>query len=103
MKKAVAIVCTALTAVAILAGFFVFFYFFDRQANPAPTAPLSYAYLVRAYDGKIGVFEGDSDTPTQVVEMALSLLPPYDQAELEKGILIRDEEALRRLIEDFTS
>jgi hypothetical protein len=103
VKKSVAITCTALATVAIIAIFFIFFYFFDRQVHPQATDAPPYAYIVKAYDGKIGVFEGTSDTPIQIIDMALSLLPPYDQAELEAGIFIRDETALRRLLEDFTS
>ena len=58
-------------------------------------------YLIREYEGKIGVFTQNSDTPIKIIETNPTLLPEYDQKMLKEGIYLYSETELRQLIEDF--
>ena len=61
-------------------------------------------YLVLGtWKGYIALFEGDSSEPRQIFPNQAALLPPHDQKALEKGIIVRSEEKLQQLLEDFLS
>ena len=60
-------------------------------------------YVVKTYNGIIGVFIDDSDKPIQTVDVIVSSLPAGDQQSLEKGISVKGTNALRRLLEDYES
>lgn len=64
-------------------------------------AEKDYMYLIREYEGKIGVFTQNSNTPIKIIETNPTLLPEYDQKMLEEGIYLYNETELRQLIEDF--
>ena len=61
------------------------------------------SFVLRAWNGHLGLFRGSSDTPYSVLDMPLYLLADHDRELLEKGITAESEEELRRLIEDITS
>ncbi len=93
----------AAAAAAMTALFAAFFFFFagggisEAEAAPQP------AYILREYRGRLGVFTPGSDAPKQVVDLPLSLLPPWDQAELRTGIPVSGDAELSRALEDYTS
>lgn len=106
MQKRIIIPLLAVAASLIMIALFaVFLFFFGTGAassseTPAPSQP---AYILREYDGKLGIFPADSDTPQEVIDVPISLLPPYDQAELRSGVPAADDAELSRLLEDYTS
>ncbi len=55
------------------------------------------------YKGYVALWEDGSDGPRQIFPYQVSSLPAADQLALEKGIRVRDQEELTRLIEDFLS
>lgn len=57
-------------------------------------------YIVRSYNGKVGIFKGDK--LYGVIEVYTKTLPKADRDQLEKGIVIGSEEDLRSIIEDYT-
>lgn len=57
--------------------------------------------VVREYDGKLGVFRGESPTPYRIIECNVSLLSEYDREQLIEGIVINSEEELNTFIEDM--
>ena len=59
--------------------------------------------LLGIHDGKIALWKGDDPQPRLILPYSASALPPKDRADLAKGIAIRNEEELIRLIEDFCS
>ena len=69
----------------------------DAAGEPAD------AYLLREYEGKLAVFERGEEAPSQVFDLDIRLLPPYDQGLLQAGIGAADEKELARLLEDYTS
>ncbi|MDE5862478.1 MAG: hypothetical protein K2H28_09840 [Ruminococcus sp.] len=57
--------------------------------------------IVREYDGKIGVFRGESDTPYKVIDYNVNLLSDYDRQIISAGIVMESDEELRKFIEDI--
>ena len=106
MQKPIAVSLFAAAASLVMIGLFLvfLFYFGDGAADSSQAAePSQPAYTLREYDGKLGVFPAGSDTPSQVIDIPISLLPPYDQAELQSGVSAADDAELARLLEDYTS
>ncbi|MEG2597165.1 MAG: hypothetical protein RR977_01960 [Oscillospiraceae bacterium] len=103
-KRTITWIVVSASAVVILL-FLIFMNLLKTLTNPVDYnyGTETYPYFIQQYDGKIGVFKNDSKTPIQVVELPPSLLPPYDQSELEAGIPVRSEEELQKILEDYTS
>ena len=57
--------------------------------------------IVREYDGKLGVFRGDSPVPYRIIDCNVSLLSDYDREQLSEGIVIGAETELNAFIEDM--
>ena len=53
--------------------------------------------------GYVALFEEGKEEPRQVFPYRVEILPPSDQAALEKGIPIRSEKELHHLLEDYLS
>jgi hypothetical protein len=61
-------------------------------------------YMVREYDGYVGVFyPASSDTPTNLTDIPVSRLPLSDRIALAAGIGAQDYGQVIRLLEDFGS
>ncbi len=56
-----------------------------------------------SYKGYVALWEDGASGPRQIFPYQVASLPPADQTALEKGIRIRSQEELTRLIEDFLS
>lgn len=65
--------------------------------------PTPATYTIREYQGHIGVFENDSPTPFEEIDVLVSTLPPSDRALLAKGITTEQKAQLRSLLEDYAS
>lgn len=74
-----------------------------QSANNSITEEVSqqYIYIMRAVDGKIGVFQGEE--LAYIMDVYVQNLPEADIQMLEQGIYIESEEELNRLIEAFDS
>ena len=60
-------------------------------------------YTVKEYEGHIGVFYNNEDTPYQEIDVEVSSLPKADQALLKDGIRVTDVDRLNSIIEDYES
>ena len=60
-------------------------------------------YVLREYEGRIGIFEGDGIVPTEVLNVYVFTLPAADRNALDIGITVYGTDALCALIEDFTA
>ena len=126
MKKAVSL---AVCAVVILLGFALFAEnhmqiknsssqqsTIDEQSNftsnaassqeseglPAMTSRTE-TYVVKIYQGKIGVFMDEEDIPFHVIDVEVSSLPKADQILLTNGIYVSDSSQLNGILEDYES
>ncbi|MBQ9558108.1 MAG: hypothetical protein IJU94_05825 [Clostridia bacterium] len=60
-------------------------------------------YVLREYDGAIGVFKAGVSEPITVIDVDTRTLPEKDRAALISGIYAADDDELSRRIEDFSS
>jgi hypothetical protein len=60
-------------------------------------------YIVKEYNGRIGLFYNDETKPREVYDSDVSTLPEKDQEELKKGIVIKDRNSVHKIIEDYGS
>ena len=60
-------------------------------------------YILKEYNGKIGVFRTNAQKPYTYVDMDINYLTEYDRELLTKGIEVDTQQQLNSLIEDITS
>ncbi len=60
-------------------------------------------FVVREYNGKLGVFRGSNDEPYRIIDCNFSLLSDYDRELLVEGVVMSTEQELNTFIEDMTS
>lgn len=60
-------------------------------------------FVVREYEGRIGVFRGDCSVPYRVSGCELSLISDYDRQMLAEGISFRTEDELNEYLNDLTT
>lgn len=58
---------------------------------------------VREYDGRIGVFMGESSSPYRIIDYDVSLLSEFDRLALRQGVVIETDYELSRFIEDIAT
>ena len=58
-------------------------------------------YLVKNYEGKIGIFT-ENGTLVRIIDVYIKTLPKADQRLLEKGFSVTDESELRAILQDYT-
>lgn len=75
----------------------------SRIATPYPTPPKVPKYIIREYQGKIGVFMGEKTTPEIIFDQYVHVLPDVDRRDLASGVTADSYEELLTLIEDYTS
>ncbi len=61
------------------------------------------SYLVRTYDGKIGIFKNEEKSPFEIIDVDVSSLPQTDQLLLATGIEADSTAELQRIREDYES
>lgn len=55
------------------------------------------------HNGYLALWDSGKDVPERIFPFWADLYPKIDQHALEKGIPIKDEDALKKLLEDFLS
>ena len=74
------------------------------ESSESSTLPQedSICFVVKEYDGKIGVFD-TKGTLLNIIDVYTKTLPKADQTLLREGIGLKSEDELRALIEDYSS
>ena len=60
-------------------------------------------YILKAYEGHIGIFREGESIPIEEMDVSLEDLPQADQEMLREGIPAKDKESLRSIMEDYES
>lgn len=60
-------------------------------------------YTVRTYNGKIGIFKNEENSPFEIIDVEVSSLPQTDQLLLSTGIQTKSDSELQQIIEDYES
>lgn len=98
-RHPVSAVLIGLGAVLILAlGCFLLF---DRPEEP-PEETASFCFRLSVYEDRLAVYSAGDLKPSEVLDISLAALPEADRQLLIDGIPLRNEEELRRAIEDYT-
>ena len=71
-----------------------------EEVDNSETVDTEDIYIVKSYEGKIGIFE--NNYLIDVIDVYTKTLPKADQKLLEKGIVISGKSDLNSLIEDYT-
>lgn len=58
---------------------------------------------VREYNGRIGVFKGESHSPYRIIDYDFSMLSEYDKEQLAYGVVIKSDSELQQFIEDIAT
>ena len=59
--------------------------------------------ILGCWRGYIALFDKGQTEPRQIFPTEVITLPPADQEALEKGIILRNQRDLNRLLEDYLS
>ncbi len=73
----------------------------DKNASPTTANNKSGKYLIREYNGSIGVFCKDG-TLIKTISVAVVTLPLDEREKLENGFYAESDEMLKKIIEDYT-
>lgn len=73
---------------------------FNKKEN---TGTSNNYYILKNHNGYIGVFNLYELEPIMVLDTHISLLPEYDQKQLEIGVIAENYDILTKLIEDYIS
>ena len=60
------------------------------------------AFTLKEYDGRLGIFIGTANTPSEIINIDFRSLPEADQIRLKDGITVYSKEELHSLTEDFS-
>lgn len=76
-----------------------------KQHSPDDVRPVSAdeQYIVREYEGRIGVFVPDDTHPIRVEAVYVMYLPEGDRIKLRDGIIVNGKMNLETLLNDFSS
>ncbi len=75
----------------------------QKQEESTPTSNQTY-YIVKKYGDVISVFfitEDGTQVKLEDTEIVYEVLPPEDQANFDKGIVVEEQEDLNTLLQDF--
>lgn len=73
------------------------------EQEPQESQEPEYVYMLREYEGRIGVFQYGSEEPEQILDVPVKYLPEYDQVQMAQGIPCHSYQELTALMEDYTS
>lgn len=94
-------VIVAILITAILAAIWIC----DRPATAAAEDGERVAtagQMLGEWEGRLALFEGNNTLPSQVYDVWIATLPELEQQKLKAGIVIRDDQTLWSLLEDYT-
>ena len=67
------------------------------------TKPIEVGYYLKAYEGEVAVFRGESQTPFKKLGVSMAFMSDQDKILLTDGIFVQTEKELNSLIEDYAS
>lgn len=75
----------------------------DKPAESEEKAAIAYQYVLKDYENRLAVFNWETEKLIKVYdEVLINTLPEPDQEALKKGISVKNDAELQKLIEDYT-
>ena len=68
-----------------------------------PVIAVGENYIIKEYDGRIGIFTSSDTQPIRVVQVYVAYLPERDRYDLKDGIYVEGILRLEKIIEDLRS
>ncbi|MDF2567242.1 MAG: BofC C-terminal domain [Oscillospiraceae bacterium] len=92
------------TLLLIIAIMFVVNFFSSKDILKISTQEpkTTYMYVLKEHENNVGVYDYKTQEHLFDLEITIDSLPEYDQSQLKSGIKIKDDTALKSIIEDFT-
>jgi hypothetical protein len=75
----------------------------STQTSSIAATETSVTRILGQWEGQLALFYNGNTTPDKVYEVYLVSLPEEEQQRLKAGIPIKDDTALAKLLEDYTS
>ena len=75
----------------------------SKENTPRENTTTEYEYKLAEFDGRIAVFDLETNSPIEVFDVYVSSLPYSEQSLIRQGLFASDRAELQRLIEDYTS
>lgn len=74
-----------------------------EEMTEAAVTQTQISYILKTWNGHLGLFRSSSDSPYREIDMPLYLLTEHDRKLLDAGISVNTEEELNALVEDIVS
>ena len=105
MKKKVATYLLITLVITLVFSIVLFARNYTKPSLPSyrSETPEKIGYILREYNGKIGVFTESGEEPISVINFDIRTLPETERVALAIGIRISTEEALNEKLEDYSS
>lgn len=106
MKTSKKIIITLCIALIIVSGYAFTVTSLSSNDNskeePKSTETSPVYYIVKQYKDRIAVYSSEKDEPIQILDSPFVRdLPEYDQKLLSKGIIVKTNEELLKILEDY--
>lgn len=72
-------------------------------SSSATTQTTAYARILRVWEGRVALFSSEGTEPLSVYEIVVAALPAEEQQRLQEGIVLKSEEELAELLENYGS
>ena len=72
----------------------------SESKEKSPEAPL---YTISEFNGRLAVFNYNSDIPIEIYDIKINTLPILDYEKIKTGVNVYTKESLYILIEEYTS
>ena len=93
---------TALIIVLLCSFILAFTIISENKNNISSSTPEIITYTIKEYNNRIGIFKNNSTEPFQIIDVPISNLPLADIELLNKGITVKNNIDLQKIIEDYT-
>ena len=74
-----------------------------EKINNTVETTLIYYYTLRDYNGRIALFVNDNEAPKETFEVFTNTLPEEDASKIKKGIIVKNEAELQKILEEYIS
>lgn len=89
-------------AMIIIIGFMISYSHKGKSLPKSQESELSVSFVLKEYNGKLGLFRGNAQSPYQTLDFDIAYLSEYDRELLKEGIAVDTQGELDMLIEDYT-
>lgn len=103
MNKRAVILSAVVAAAVLISGIMISLALMGGQSKAQAAGETAvYQYVLKTYNNQIAVYEKGGETPIRILKVPVNTLPYLEQSALENGVQVKNDEELRKMIEDYT-